>query len=101
MRADSITVLKFLRNRGTRHPIQPVYASEPMKNVFVALFALLTAACTTLPAQPIAGLDPADPESPVPPVRAENAFGTYLSQRPVGPAPWREQNERVAPKAKQ
>lgn len=75
--------------------------SGPMKFVFVALCALLTAACTTLPARPIAGLDPADPEAPVAPVRAGNALGTYVSQRPVGPAPWREQNERVAPKAKQ
>jgi hypothetical protein len=72
-----------------------------MKFVFAALIALLTAACTTLPAQPLAGLDPADPESPVPPARTGNALGTYVSQRPVGPAPWREQNERVAPKPKQ
>ena len=71
-----------------------------MKIVFAMLIALLTAACAASSARPIAGLDPADPESPVPPVRAGNTLGTYVSQRPVDPAPWRERNERVAPKAK-
>ena len=69
-----------------------------MKIVFALFLALLTAACAASNAQPLAGLNPADPEVPVLPVRAANTLGSYISQRPVDPAPWRERNERVAPK---
>jgi hypothetical protein len=69
-----------------------------MKIIFALFLALLTAACAVSTAQPLAGLDPADPEVAVPPVRAASTLGSYISQRPVDPAPWRERNERVAPK---
>jgi curli biogenesis system outer membrane secretion channel CsgG len=71
-----------------------------MNIVLAALFALLTAACAASTAGPVAGLDAADPEAPVPPVRATSTLGTYISQRPVDPAPWRQQNQNVTPKAK-
>lgn len=66
-----------------------------MKIIALAV-ALLVAACK--PASlPVAGSDPADPSVPVPPARYQAALGAYVSQRPVAPASWREQNEQVAP----
>lgn len=72
-----------------------------MKFILVALLGLLSAACTVAPARPINAADPADPEAAVPPARYRSALGTYVSQRPVEPRPWREQNEGVAPRPKQ
>ena len=50
---------------------------------------------------PYGGPDPADPGARVPPLRYRSAIGPYERLRPVEPAPWREQNQRVAPKPKQ
>lgn len=70
--------------------------------IFVILAAaLLTAACASAPAQPVAVHDPANAEAPAPPVRYRSSLATYVSQRPVDPAPWGERNERVAPQPKQ
>ncbi len=69
-----------------------------MKIIAIAL-ALLTAACIRLP-QPVAGYDPADPDAPARPIHYRSTLGAYESARPVDPAPWRERNERVAPKQK-
>ncbi len=60
--------------------------------------ALLGAACTPH-SYPIAGPDPADPSARVAPVRYQSALGPYVSQRPVGPGDWLEQNQRVTPKS--
>ena len=65
-----------------------------MKFIVIAL-TLLTAACKPL-SYPLAGGDPSDPSVPVPAVRYQG-LGAYERQRPVTPAPWREQNERVTP----
>ncbi|MEX0589532.1 MAG: hypothetical protein WD207_00440 [Xanthobacteraceae bacterium] len=73
-----------------------------MKVILVVLLGLLSAACTRSPAQPVAAANPADPEAAVPAAaRYRSSLGTYVSQRPVEPAPWQEQNERVAPRPKQ
>lgn len=71
-----------------------------MKVVLVILLGLLSAACSTAPARPVAEAGPANAEAPVPPVRHRSALATYISQRPVDPGTWREQNEQVAPKPK-
>jgi len=44
--------------------------------------------------------NPADPRAPVPPVLYRSTIGPYRSRRPVEPAPWSEQNQRVAPQPK-
>jgi hypothetical protein len=62
--------------------------------------ALLLAACTDAPRSPVAGPDPSDPGARVPRVDYRSTTGPYKSQRPVDPAPWTEQNERVAPAPK-
>lgn len=70
-----------------------------MKFLTISL-ALFAAACKPV-TYPIALADPADPAVPVPPTRYQSTLGTYVSQRPVGPSSWREQNEQVAPQPKQ
>jgi hypothetical protein len=65
----------------------------------VALSAL-TAACIATPSAPYTGADPADPSVRVPSAHYRSTLGRYTSQRPVEPAPWREQNERVTPAPK-
>ena len=66
-----------------------------MKILSIGLLLLL-AACKSYP-QSVALADPADPSARVAPVRYQSALGGYVSQRPVGPGDWREQNRRVTP----
>jgi hypothetical protein len=67
--------------------------------VFAGL-VLLLAGCADAPRSPAARPDPADPGARAPRVDYRSTVGTYKSQRPVDPAPWVEQNERVAPAPK-
>ena len=71
-----------------------------MPAIGVAALCLLTAACVATPHEPYAGSDPSDPGARVPAVRYRPTTGGYTSQRPIEPAPWREQNERVTPAPK-
>ena len=55
-------------------------------------------------ALPIAALaqskaDPADPKSPVPPLRYESAVAGYKPHKEEKPAPWKQVNEAVKPRA--
>ena len=54
--------------------------------------------CAALPPAPEAAA--ADPVAPTRPVAYRSVTGGYVSQRPVAPSAWREQNERVAPQVK-
>ena len=76
--------------------------TPPFRRKFglLAASALLLAGCADAPRTPAAGPDPADPGARVPRVDYRSTVGTYRSQRPVDPAPWVEQNERVAPAPK-
>ena len=65
------------------------------------LLCLLTTACVSTAERPIAGHDPSDPNARAPTTAYRPVLGGYVSQRPVEPAPWREQNDRVAPAQKQ
>jgi hypothetical protein len=67
----------------------------------VAIFGALTAACAATPERLLAGADPSDAAARVAPTGYRPVLGGYVSQRPVAPASWREQNERVAPVRKQ
>ena len=62
--------------------------------------ALLAQGCAAIPPRPFQGADASDPDVRVPPIAYRPVLGTYSSQRPVEPAPWRELNERVAPTPK-
>lgn len=65
------------------------------------LLCLLTSACFSTAERPISGPDPSDPHVRAPATAYRPVLGGYVSQRPVEPAPWREQNDRVAPSQKQ
>ncbi len=67
--------------------------------ILPAVFLLL-AGCRDAPTPPLAGPDPSDPGARAPRVGYRSTIGPYKSQRPVSPAPWVEQNERVAPQPK-
>lgn len=66
----------------------------------LAALCLLTAACSAVPDQLAGGPDPADPAVRVPATDYRSVLSGYARQRPVEPAPWREQNDRVAPAQK-
>jgi hypothetical protein len=65
----------------------------------VAAAALTLGGClpTTVP---LVGADPADPGAKVAGVGYRSTIAPYNSLRPAAPAPWREQNDRVAPTPK-
>jgi len=64
------------------------------------LLAPVTHDCSGAPPAPLAAADPSDPGTRAPPVGYRSTVDSYKSQRPVEPAPWGEQNERVAPRPK-
>jgi hypothetical protein len=68
--------------------------------LFLFLLAPLAHGCSGAPPAPLAASDPSDPAARAPPVSYRSTFGSYKSQLPVEPAPWGEQNERVAPRPK-
>ena len=65
--------------------------------LLLLLLAPLTHGCSGAPPAPLAAADPSDPGARAPRVGYRSTIGSYKSQRPVEPAPWGEQNERVAP----
>ena len=78
---------------------------EPLRRRFGPLATLVALAlvghgCSAAPPSPVAGPDPADPGARVPRVDYRSTIGSYKSQRPVSPGPWREQNEQVTPAPK-
>jgi hypothetical protein len=64
----------------------------------VLIIATALAGCTAARTAPVAASDPSDPGAPAASARYQPVLSGYVSQRPVGPKPWREQNERVTPK---
>lgn len=66
----------------------------------LAAGALLAQGCAPIPPQPFAGAEVSNPDIRVPATAYRPVLGTYSSQRPVEPAPWRERNDRVAPAPK-
>ena len=75
--------------------------ARAMPTVGALLLCLLCSACFSTPERPIAGPDPSDPNVRAPSTAYRPVLGGYVRQRPVEPAPWREQNDRVAPARKQ
>jgi hypothetical protein len=71
-----------------------------LRAVGIVTLGLLGTVCAVT-TRPIAGADPSDPDVRVPAVAYRSVVGGYVSRRPVAPAPWREQNERITPPTKQ
>ena len=61
---------------------------------------LILAGWRDAPAPPVVGPNPADPAAPAPRVDYRSTIAPYKSRRPIDPAPWGEQNQRVAPQPK-
>jgi hypothetical protein len=61
---------------------------------------LMIGMCTECRGQVLLGPPPADPGARVPPVEYRSTLAPFTSRRPVGPGPWRQENERVAPESK-
>lgn len=68
---------------------------------YVVVLCLLTATCSPPPGRLAAAADPSDATARVPTTAYRPVLDGYVSQRPVVPGPWREQNERVTPHQKQ
>lgn len=62
--------------------------------------ALLLSGCMAAERSTVVGRDPSDPSVPVPAVGYQSTTAAHVSQRPVAPAPWRRQNERITPQPK-
>jgi len=65
------------------------------------MLATLLHGCAAAPPSPFVGPDPLDAAARAPAVGYRSTVTPFTSRRPVEPAPWREQNERVAPAAKE
>jgi hypothetical protein len=84
------------------HPARATRSSPwGCKPPLLVLALILLAGCAPAPTSPFAGADPSDPAVRVPPVGYRPTVAPYQRQRPVEPAPWREQNDRLAPPARE
>lgn len=63
----------------------------------VTVLSLLAGACSAAPERFSAGLAAADASARVPVATYRSVVRGYVSQRPVEPVSWQQQNERVAP----
>jgi hypothetical protein len=75
-----------------------VWTQRVRTRLFAAGLCLFAAACSTPPDRLAADSGPADPGARGSATSYRSVLGGYVSQRPVEPAPWREQNDRVAPR---
>jgi hypothetical protein len=85
-----------------RRAAASVYAPRLAARLFgIGLATLFLAGCAAIAQNRLlAGADPSDPRSPSRPVGYRSSTAGYVSQRPVSPASWRQQNERVTPPPK-
>ena len=90
----------FVLSRANPASLRRRQVARPFAWLGVIAIVLFVSGCVPARHTPSAGPDPADPSVPVPPLRYQSTTGGYLRQRPVEPAPWREQNDRVAPQPK-
>jgi hypothetical protein len=80
---------------------QPFPLWRTLRTLATLAIAAAAAGCWTAPVASLAGADPSDPSARAPAVGYRSTIEPYASLRPVAPAPWRQRNEQVAPKAKQ
>jgi hypothetical protein len=105
-----IEVLSGIAACGLQKHFGPFRVTSPtvtkLLNVRLRFFALVPVAVLLLagwrdaPVRPLNEHNPADPWAPAPHVGYRSTIGPYKSRRPVEPAPWTEQNQRVAPQPK-
>ena len=74
---------------------------KPIGSLILLLtLALLAQGCRGEAPSLQAGPDPSNPRAPVARSTYRSTLGSYTSQRPVDPAPWRGRNDGVAPASK-
>jgi hypothetical protein len=78
---------------------QPTRSTGPLRVAGAIALGLLAGGCVAT-GRPITGADPSNPTARVAATTYRSVVSGYVSQRPVEPAPWREQNERVTPPPK-
>lgn len=79
------------------------FADAPLaraRSLVSVLILFLLTACARPPGPLHAGPDPSEPDARVPAAGYRPVASGYVSQRPVEPAPWRQQNDRVTPTEK-
>ena len=67
------------------------------KLAIVPLVTGIAQGCAAIPISPFIGPDPSDPLVHTAAVSYRSTIGSYLSQRPVEPLPWKEQSKEAAP----
>ena len=72
------------------------HSGKFLRFAIAAAVAFAATGCT-VPAVPLAGADPADPNARVAAVGYRSSVAPYTSLRPTVPTSWREQNNRAAP----
>jgi hypothetical protein len=90
----AFTTSSVLQLTFTADPALPVIISPSAASLTPGVFFSYT---INAPGSP----DPSDPNARAPATAYRPVLGGYVSQRPVEPAPWRTQNNRVAPAEKQ
>ncbi|HWN52852.1 MAG TPA: hypothetical protein VNO18_24075 [Xanthobacteraceae bacterium] len=87
----------FRTRAAVGRPIAPYVRGSAI--LAATVLAAVLAGCSQTP-QRFAGPDPSDPRSPARTAVYRSVIEPYASQRPVEPAPWRDQNDRIAPAPK-
>ena len=90
-------MLTLFRVFTAAHARQAITIRRSFYALAAFLLTALSQGCTTVPPTPLAGHNPVEAQTPVPATRYRSTIGPYVRQRPAEPAPWREQNDRVAP----
>jgi hypothetical protein len=90
------------RVAGIGRQPQPLLKTRIGPLILLLCSVLFAPGCRTdAPPSPAVGPDPSDPRAPVSRSTYRSTLGSYTNQRPVEPAPWREQSQGVAPAPKQ
>lgn len=87
------------RLAAVRSVIERIYGIRFRASAGLAVATLMLGGCMPTTG-PLAGADPADPNSRVAGVGYRSTVAPYSSLRPTAPTSWREQNDRAAPAPK-
>ena len=95
-------MLAHVDMRAVRLGGRPRRQSKSYYSVLLVLgiFVLVAGGCSAAPRMPLLGANPADPNATVSATKYRSTVGPYTRARPVTPAPWRDQNQRVTPEPK-
>ena len=90
MRAHLAAILNAVRSAADEISCDRLRATAGLVVATVSLSGCV-------PAVPLVGADPADPNVPVSGVKYQSGVAPYTRLRPAAPIGWREQNQQVSP----